>query len=403
MIFYVLTLVNSSFESNDKDLMIVDCNLIRSDHPSNVTRGAVCIYYKESLAVRIVNITSLIECLVCEVTIQNKKRYVAVVCRSPSQSTSEFESFLCCLRDLLNNTLCSKSQFTVTLGDLNARPLVWWSEDIFTLHGKQIDPPTTTHGFKQIISDPTHILPQSSSCIDLIFTDQPNYVIDSGTHPSLHPNCHHQITFCKLNLKVEYPPPYERLVWNFKKSNNDAIKKAIELVNWNFLFSNKSVHEQVTIFNQTLINIFSNDIPNKLITVDDKDPPWMNESIKKKIMPKKYACKSFNANKKNYDAYLKLQTITTELSEMILKRKEDYYRLLSDKLNDPHTSAKSYWSILKTLYNGKKIPLIPPILINNKLTSNFKEKANHFNAFFCIPMYTSLKQSHFFPCKYSCY
>ena len=58
-------------------------------------------------------------------------------------------------------------------------------------------------------------------------------------------------------------------------------------MNWNFLFSNKSVHEQVTIFNQTLMNIFSNYIPNKLITIDDKDPPWINESIKKKIMAKK--------------------------------------------------------------------------------------------------------------------
>ena len=115
----------------------------------------------------------------------------------------------------------------------------------------------------------------------------------------------------------------------------------------------------------------------------------MNVGVKKKIMHKKYACKSLNANKKNYDAYLKLQTISTELSEMILKRKEDYYCVLSDKLNDPHTSAKSYWSILKTLYNGKKIPLIPPILISNKLVSKFKEKANHFNAFFasqCTPV-----------------
>ena len=66
----------------------------------------------------------------------------------------------------------------------------------------------------------------------------------------------------------------------------------------------------------------------------------MNEGIKKKIMDKKYACKYFNANNKNYDAYLKLQAISTELSEMILERKEDYYRMLSDKLNGPHTSAK---------------------------------------------------------------
>ena len=64
--------------------------------------------------------------------------------------------------------------------------------------------------------------------------------------------------------------------------------------------------------------------------------------------------------------------------------------MLSDKLNGPHTSAKSYWSILKILYNGKKIPSIPPILINNKLISKFKEKANHFNTFFaarCTPVF----------------
>ena len=105
-------------------------------------------------------------------------------------------------------------------------------------------------------------------------------------------------------------------------------------------------------------------------------------------MDKKIACTFFNTNK-NYDSYLKLQTISTELSEMILKRKNDYHRQLSDKLNDPETSAKAYWSILKTLYNEKKIPLIPPIVVNNKLISNFKEKANYFNDFFvshCTPI-----------------
>ena len=61
-------------------------------------------------------------------------------------------------------------------------------------------------------------------------------------------------------------------------------------MNWNFL-CNKSVPEQATIFNQILINIFSNYIPNKLITVHEKDPALMNESTNKKIMVKKYVCK----------------------------------------------------------------------------------------------------------------
>ena len=124
---------------------------------------------------------------------------------SPSQTTSEFKSFLSGLEDLLSNTRCSKSQFTVVLGALNARSPAWWSKGITPSHDTQINSLTTTHGFKEIISDPTHILPQLSSCIDLIFTDQYNYVIDCGTYPSLHPNCHHQITFYKLDLKVEYP------------------------------------------------------------------------------------------------------------------------------------------------------------------------------------------------------
>ena len=61
--------LNSSFEPNDKDIMIEDYNL----------RGGACIYYRECLAVRAVNITSFTECLVCEVTIQNQNGYIAVV------------------------------------------------------------------------------------------------------------------------------------------------------------------------------------------------------------------------------------------------------------------------------------------------------------------------------------
>ena len=54
------------------------------------------------------------------------------------------------------------------------------------------------------------------SYIDLIFINQNNFIMDSGVHASLNPNCHHQIVYAKLNLKIEYPPLYERLVWDYK-------------------------------------------------------------------------------------------------------------------------------------------------------------------------------------------
>ena len=47
------------------------------------------------------------------------------------------------------------------------------------------------YGFDQLISDTIQILPAASSCVDVIFTDQPKLVVNSGVHPFLHTNCHH--------------------------------------------------------------------------------------------------------------------------------------------------------------------------------------------------------------------
>ena len=49
---------------------------------------------------------------------------------------------------------------------------------------------TSTFRLQQIINEPTNIIGDFSSCVDLIFTSQPDLVMESGVHSSLHPNCH---------------------------------------------------------------------------------------------------------------------------------------------------------------------------------------------------------------------
>ena len=77
-----------------------------------------------------------------------------------------------------------------------------------------------------------------------------------------------------------------------------------------------------------------------------------------------------------------MQQAIIEVSDLIYKKKNDYYNALAKKQSDPTTSSKTYWSILKTFYNTKKVPIIPPILLENKLESDFFKKANYFNKFF---------------------
>ena len=134
--------------------------------------------------------------------------------------------------------------------------------------------------------------------------------------------------------------------------------------------------------NDLLLNIYSNYIPNKTVLCDDKDPPWMTNGIRTAIEMKNNACKEYIRSGLRHNYYVRLENLTIELSNLIRDTKTEYHSKLAAKLVNPITSAKTYWSILKTFTNGRKVPVIPPLLINNEFISNFKTKANHFNRLF---------------------
>ena len=97
---------------------------------------------------------------------------------------------------------------------------------------------------KEVITEPTHILENSSSCVDLLFSNQPNLIMDSGVRPTLYSKCHYQIIYSKLNLKTEHPPSYTRKIWNYSRSETALINRSVESFSWSKLFSGKNVHEQ---------------------------------------------------------------------------------------------------------------------------------------------------------------
>ena len=162
---------------------------------------------------------------------QNFKGYIGVVYRSPSQDNIEFENFLSDFDELLSKTASNNSLFTIILGDFNTRSSSWWKEDKTTTEGRHLEALTSLCNFGQLISETTHILSNSSSCVDLIFANQPNLVGNCSTHSTLDTKCHHQIRHSKVNPNIEYPPPCERLVWNYKKANTESIKKSFESAN----------------------------------------------------------------------------------------------------------------------------------------------------------------------------
>ena len=189
---------------------------------------------------------------------------------------------------------------------------------------------TSSNGFSQLIDQPTHIQTNSSSCIDIIFTNQPNLSVNSAVHSSLHPNSHHQIVHSSFNLDIYYPPPYQRLIWDYKKADSTNIRKALDSVNWERLFDKKDLNSQVVTLNETILNVFRNYVPNKYI--DDKDPVWMSEIIKSKMETKNRLYQQYIQNGRFESDLVFIESIIAELNDLISYTKDLYYENHAKKI-----------------------------------------------------------------------
>ena len=138
------------------------------------------------------------------------KHIILSLYRSPSQSKDEFESFVDNFELNLDSFALSKPNLIVVLGGFNEQTKGWYPYGKTNYEGARIDVITSQCRLEQLIHEWTHVIRERFPCIDLMFTFEPNLVVESGAHPSLHQNCYHQIVFARFNLKVVFQPPYER-------------------------------------------------------------------------------------------------------------------------------------------------------------------------------------------------
>ena len=82
----------------------------------------------------------------------------------------------------------------------------------------------------------------------------------------------------------------------------------------------------------------------------------MSEYIKSKIHWKNCIYNQCVNNSRNHADDNILQQAISEVSELADNAENNYYDMLANKLSNPSTSSKIYWSILKIFCNNKKIP-----------------------------------------------
>ena len=105
---------------------------------------------------------------------------------------------------------------------------------------------------------------------------------------------------------------------------------------------NPDTNWQAKIFTEILLNIMSNFIPNKTVTIKPKDPPWITKSIKTMLNKQTRLFKNFNFKKYGYKSEDKkrLDSYRDDCKKSIGNSEQSYLKQLGLNLKGRQTTCQ---------------------------------------------------------------
>ena len=128
----------------------------------------------------------------------------------------------------------------------------------------------------------------------------------------------------------------------FSEANTTAIRNCMLNFPWReHLNLNLDPNWQVKEFNEILLNIMNNFIPNEMKKLIPRNPPWINKSLKTLLKKKNRLFKNVKKHGYKENDCERLNNFRLECQKAVEKAKLSYLSNLGFKLNNPTTSKKN--------------------------------------------------------------
>ena len=115
--------------------------LATAGNPSDLKKGGICTYFRETLPIKMLNITDLQECFICETSLNGPSSYIVSLYRSLSQSSEVYDHFVKTYEQLIVHLNSFKSQLLSIMRDLPVSDLMMLT--ILKVHNLNQLPPLT--------------------------------------------------------------------------------------------------------------------------------------------------------------------------------------------------------------------------------------------------------------------
>ena len=246
-------------------------------HDRNRNGGGVLVYVSEKLVLS--QKTQLqsehFEHVWIDVKYQNKTICINALYRPPHQTAYDHDLFLNTVQDMLEKmTNYDNASLKLVIGDmnfgnsyctsipLNPKPLDSAASDLFS-----------NFGLKQLINIPTRVTENTMSLVDLIFVYNQNDLACHGTLPQI---ADHDGVIASFKFQTEQPKTKTKTIYDYKNADLDGLVHFIKSFNFNQTVFCLPVKEQARMFTQILSDAFTKFVPQKTITLREKDAPWCN-------------------------------------------------------------------------------------------------------------------------------
>ena len=344
------------------------CDILRRDRQAG--GGGLAIYVKENIVFkRLYDV----ECNNIEVmwlqlnTIQGK----VMLCNSyrPPDSYEFWDHFDRNI-ELVKESYDAK--YMLIFGDLNA--------DFATANGRQLNNLCSNHGLTCHIHEPTRITATTSSCLDQVISNMPNFITSTSVDPPISTNDHCTVTV-NVNLKIAKQQPYERLIWKYSEGDYPGFRHGLANADWESCFEG-DVDEVCTKWTEMFLNLARTYIPNKHVLIRPNDQPWYTNALRllrRKVKRLFHKAKKLKSNE-HWEKYkTERKNYQNKLDEAEIQHKQS----LADSLTNSRNS-KHWWGTVKAMM-GKGGEDSYPAMKNEDdgsyVTDN-QSKANLFNSFF---------------------
>ena len=189
-------------------------------------------------------------------------------------------------------SMCLKNKPLIILGDFN--------DDLFIPNNKIGKLMQALH-LSQLVSEPTRITANSSSLIDLIITNKPNFVVHFKVLPC--PVGDHELLTVTVNVRKDKKLPTVKTVRSLENYSQNYFCDLLlnELCILDSILYTDCVNNQVSTFTNVFIKCLDMCAPYITILLSRPPAPWIDSEVKEEMKRRDDLQRQFKANRQNSD------------------------------------------------------------------------------------------------------